>query len=200
VFVARALGTRCSRSVTSKRPYSHLSASLRDSAPRSRTEYSGRSTKRPDPFTSSSPPSSRFAVFLVDGFVTGLFLAVARANFRTVRSPHPPLDRYRLNHYAAIRLQALDQRGPIAVVAMDDRIGFPLADGDQPGGCHSLPDEIALDGVGPTLREAPLQPGADATPALGSKAVQCAADVHIGSGRLPKRCRVRCNFFAHIRA
>ena len=50
-------------------------------------------------------------------------------------------------------VQALDQRGPIAVVAVDDRIGFPLADGDQPVGCHSLPDEIALDGVGPTLRE-----------------------------------------------
>jgi hypothetical protein len=46
----------------------------------------------------------------------------ARANFRTARSPHPSLDRYRLNHYAAIRLQALDQREPIAVVAMDDRI------------------------------------------------------------------------------
>ena len=97
-------------------------------------------------------------------------------------------------------VQALDQRGPIAVVAVDDRIGFPLADGDQPVGCHSLPDEIALDGVGPTLREAPLQPGADATPALGSKAVQCAADVHIGSRRVRKRCRVRCNSFAHIRA
>jgi len=78
---------------------------------------------------------------------------VARASLRTARSPHPPLDRYRLNHYAAIRLQALDQRGPIAVVAMDDRIGFPLADGDQPVGCHALTDEITLDGVGPTLRE-----------------------------------------------
>jgi len=36
---------------------------------------------------------------------------------------------------------------------MDDRIGFPLADGDQPVGCHALTDEITLDGVGPTLRE-----------------------------------------------
>jgi len=36
---------------------------------------------------------------------------------------------------------------------MDDRIDFPLADGDQPVGCHALTDEIALDGVSPTLRE-----------------------------------------------
>src|SRR4051812_3696673 len=66
-----------------------------------------------------------------------------RGHAQDVRSLHLLRERYRLDLDAAVRLQALDQRGALLLVlALDHRIRLALADGGQAVARHALAHEV----------------------------------------------------------
>jgi hypothetical protein len=65
------------------------------------------------------------------------------------RSTDSALDSDLFDFDSAIRLQTFDESRAVAVFAPDDRIGFPLADGDQTVSGDAFADQIRLDCFGP---------------------------------------------------
>ena len=67
------------------------------------------------------------------------------------RSADPARNGDLLYFDAPVRLQAVDESFPVAVLASDDRVGFSFADSYQSIGRDAFADEIGFDGVGSAL-------------------------------------------------